>query len=92
MALDVSKAQMNQYRLHAVTALTGPATFMSQMTELSAYSPVAAALAFVLSASSYKDAFSRADKLIDALEEAEVIDEEVADAVNEVADAAENIA
>ena len=49
-----TKAELNEYRLHAVTVLTGASAAMSQISDLSIYSPVAAALAFMLSASSYK--------------------------------------
>jgi hypothetical protein len=86
-----TKAELNEYRLHAVTVLTGASVAMSQISELSVYSPIAAALAFMLSASSYKGMLKRADKVIDALESAEVIDEELADVVDEAIDAAEAI-
>ncbi len=86
-----TKAELNEYRLHAVTVLTGASAAMSQISELSVYSPIAAALAFMLSASSYKGMLKRADKVIDALESAEVIDEELADVVDEAIDAAEAI-
>ena len=92
MALDISKAEMNESRLHAVTVLTGAAAVMSQVDDVATYSPVAAALAFLLAATSYKDAFSRADRLIDALEDADVIDEDVADVVDEIVDVAEVVA
>tara|TARA_R110002020_G_scaffold205536_3_gene410196 strand:+ start:1078 stop:1359 length:282 start_codon:yes stop_codon:yes gene_type:complete len=85
------KAELNEYRLHAVTFLTGASAAMSQITELSVYSPVAAALAFMLSATSYKGMLKRADKVVDALETAEVIDEEIADVVDEAIDTAEAI-
>ena len=64
---------------------------MSQIGELSVYSPIAAALAFMLSASSYKGMLKRADKVVNALESADVIDEEIADVVEEAIDAAEAI-
>ncbi len=86
-----SKAELNEYRLHAVTILTGSSAAMSQISELSVYSPIAAALAFMLSASSYKGMLKRADKVVDALETAEVIDEDIADVIDEVVDAAEAI-
>ena len=86
-----SKAELNEYRLHAVTVLTGASAAMSQITELSVYSPVAAALAFMLSATSYKGMLKRADQVVDALEKAEVIDEEIADVVDEAIDTAEAI-
>tara|TARA_R110000751_G_scaffold154252_1_gene259221 strand:+ start:758 stop:1039 length:282 start_codon:yes stop_codon:yes gene_type:complete len=86
-----SKAELNEYRLHAVTILTGASAAMSQIGELSVYSPIAAALAFMLSASSYKGMLKRADKVVNALESADVIDEEIADVVEEAIDAAEAI-
>lgn len=86
-----TKAELNEYRLHAVTILTGASAAMSQISDLSVYSPVAAALAFLLSASSYGGMLKRADGLVDALEDAEVIDEDIADVIEEVIDVVEAV-
>ncbi len=84
--MDLSKAQLNQYRLHAVTLLSAAAAAMSQLHQVDEYAPVASALAFLCAASSYGDVLKRADDLVDALEDAGVIDEDVADAVEKVID------
>jgi len=89
--MDLTKAQLNQYRLHAVTLLTGLAAGLSQVDELSKWSPVAAACAFLVSSSSYKEVFSRVDALVDSLEEADVIDEDIAGVVDEATDVAESL-
>ncbi len=87
-----SYAELKDYQLHAVTTLTGASVAMSQISELAIYSPIAAALAFILSASSYKGMLKRADNLVDALDKAEVLDEEIADAIEEFVNGAETVA
>tara|TARA_Y100000389_G_C17469520_1_gene529027 strand:- start:4440 stop:4715 length:276 start_codon:yes stop_codon:yes gene_type:complete len=85
--MDLSKAQLNQYRLHAVTALTAASASMSQVEQVSAYAPIASALAFLCAASSYGQVLKRAEDLVDALEDAGIIDEDIADAVEDIIDA-----
>ena len=85
--MDLSKAQLNQYRLHAVTALTAASAAMSQVEQVSVYAPVASALAFLCAASSYGDVLKKAEDLVEALEDAGVIDEDIANAVEEAIDA-----
>ena len=87
--MDLSKAQLNEYRLHTVTVLTAASAAMSQIDEFSQYAPLTTTIAFLVAATSYKDALSRVDEVIDALEDADIIDEDVADAVEEVVDAVE---
>ena len=65
--MDLSKAQLNEYRLHVVTVLTASAAAMSQIEQTVAYAPVASALAFLCAASSYSGVLKRADDLVDAL-------------------------
>jgi len=84
--MDLSKAQLNEYRLHAVTLLSAAAAAMSQIEQVVVYAPVASALAFLCAASSYGDVLKRADDLVDALEDAGIIDEDVADAVEDIID------
>ena len=89
--MSLSKAELNQYRLHAVTVLTGASAAMSQIDEVAQYSPFAAALAFLVASTSYAQALSRVDDVVDALEDAGVIDEDVAEAVEEVVDVIEAV-
>jgi hypothetical protein len=84
--MDLSKAQLNEYRLHAVTLLSAAAAGMSQVDSVSIYAPVASALAFFAAASSYGQVLKRAEGLVDALEDAGIIDEKVADAVEDIID------
>jgi len=84
--MDLSNAQLNEYRLHAVTILSAAAAAMSQIDEVSIYAPVASAVAFLCAASSYGQFWKRADKVVDALEDAGIIDEEIADTVEEIID------
>ena len=84
--MDLSKAQLNEYRLHAVTLLSASAAAMSQIEQAVAYAPVASALAFLCAATSYSDVLKKADDLVDALEDAGIIDEDVADAVEDIID------
>ncbi len=88
--MDLTKAQLNEYRLHAVTLLSAAAAAMSQIEQAVIYAPVASALAFLCAASSYGDVLKRADDLVDVLEEAGIIDEDVADAVEDVIETVES--
>ena len=89
--MSLNRAELNEYRLHAVTVLTATSAAMSQFDEVAQYSPVAAALAFFVAATSYAQALSRADDVVHVLEEADIIDEEVADVVEDVIDAIEAV-
>jgi len=89
--MAMSKAQLNEYRLHAVTILTGASAAMSQIDQMSQWSPLAAALAFFVASSSYVQAIGRIDNLVDELEDAGIIDEETADMIDEVVDAVESV-
>jgi methyl-accepting chemotaxis protein len=89
--MTLNRAELNEYRLHAVTVLTGASAGMSQIDTLAQYSPIAAALAFLIASTSYTKALRRIDDVVDALEDAGVIDEEIADAVEEVVDIIESI-
>ena len=89
--MTLSKAELNEYRLHAVTALTGAAAGFSQIDSLIQYSPLAAALAFLVASSSYAQAFNRIDDVVEALEDADIIDEEIADAVDKIVDTVEEV-
>ena len=84
--MDLSKAQLNEYRLHAVTVLSAAAAAMTQIDQVSIYAPVASACAFLCAASSYGEVWKGAEKVVDALEDAGIIDDEVADAVEEIID------
>ena len=88
--MDLSKAQLNEYRLHAVTLLSAAAG-MSQVDSVATYAPVASALAFLAAASSYGQVLKRAEDLVDAPEDAGIIDEEIADAVEEIIDKVDGV-
>jgi len=89
--MSMSKAELNEYRLHAVTILTGASAGMSQIDHLAQYSPLAAAIAFLIASTTYAQALGRVDEVVDALEAADVIDEEIADAVEDVVDVIEAV-
>tara|TARA_S200002703_G_scaffold157587_2_gene165819 strand:+ start:10709 stop:10990 length:282 start_codon:yes stop_codon:yes gene_type:complete len=89
--MKLNKDSLNDYRLHAITLLTGASAAVSQVDSLSVYAPVAAGLACLLSASSYSDLFEKVDDLADALADAGVIDEETADKIDEATDKIEEI-
>ncbi len=89
--MKFNKESLNDYRLHAITLLTGASALMSQVEDISTYSPVAAGLACLLSATSYAQILNRVDDLADALEESGVIDEEMADKIDKATDVIEDI-
>ncbi len=89
--MKLNKQSLNDYRLHAITLLTGASALMSQVDDVSIYSPVAAGLACLLSASSYTQILDRVDDLADALEESGVIDEETADKIDKATDIIEDV-
>ena len=70
--MAMSKALLNEYRLHAVTVLTGASAAMSQIDQMVKWSPIAAALAFFVASSSYVQPIGR-------------IDEDNADAIDDIA-------
>jgi len=85
--MKFNKESLNDYRLHAITLLTGASALMSQVDDISTYSPVAC----LLSATSYAQILNRVDDLADALEESGVIDEEMADKIDKATDVIEDI-
>ena len=80
-----------EVRQHAISATTLASVVMSQVDEVAVYAPVAGAIAFLFAVTGYSSFFKAADGVIDALEEANVIDEELADKVEEVMDKVEEI-
>ena len=89
--MELNKNSLNDYRLHAITLLTGASAAVSQVESLSVYAPVAAGLACLLSVTSYSDFFEKVDDLADALADAGVIDEETANKVDEATDKIEEL-
>jgi hypothetical protein len=89
--MKLNKESLKDYRLHAITALTGASAALSQIDTYSQYSPVAAGLAFLLSASSYGQVMKRVDDLIENLEDAGIIDEEMADDLEKAVDTIEDV-
>ena len=90
--MDLSKASLNEYRLHAVTILTAASAAMSQIDNIAIYAPIATSLAFLAAATSYKDALIKVQGVVDSLEDAEVIDEDVANAVEDTLETVESVA
>jgi hypothetical protein len=89
--MKLNSKALNDYRLHAITALTGASVAMTQVEQVSAYAPVAAGLAFLLSASNYADITERIDDLAEDLEEAGIISEEVADKIDKATDVVDDV-
>ena len=89
--MELNKESLKDYRLHAITALTGASAALSQIESLSQYSPIAAGLAFLISASTYGQIMTRVEDLIEDLEEAGLIDEETADKLDSAAEVVEDV-
>ena len=89
--MKINKDSLNDYRLHAITVLTGASVAMTQVSQVSAYAPVAAGLAFLLSASNYADITQRIDGLAEDLEEAGIISEEVADKIDKATNIVDDV-
>jgi hypothetical protein len=89
--MKINADALNDYRLHAITALTGASVAMTQVDQVSAYAPIAAGLAFLLSASNYADITQRIDDLAEDLEEAGIISEEVADKIDKATDIVDDV-
>lgn len=89
--MKINADALNDYRLHAITALTGASVAMTQVDQVSAYAPIAAGLAFLLSASNYADITERIDDLAEDLEEAGIISEEVADKIDKATDIVDDV-
>jgi hypothetical protein len=89
--MKINSDALNDYRLHAITALTGASVAMTQVDQVSAYAPIAAGLAFLLSASNYADITQRIDDLAEDLEEAGIISEEVADKIDKATDIVDDV-
>jgi hypothetical protein len=89
--MKINADALNDYRLHAITALTGASVAMTQVDQVSAYAPIATGLAFLLSASNYADITQRIDDLAEDLEEAGIISEEVADKIDKATDIVDDV-
>tara|TARA_R110000744_G_scaffold108463_1_gene205330 strand:- start:364 stop:651 length:288 start_codon:yes stop_codon:yes gene_type:complete len=89
--MELNKESLKDYRLHAITVLTGASAALSQIEALSQYSPIAAGLAFLISASTYGQIMNRVEDLIEDLEEAGLIDEETADKLDSAAEVVEDV-
>lgn len=89
--MELNKESLKDYRLHAITALTGASAALSQIEVLSQYSPIAAGLAFLISASTYGQIMNRVEDLIEDLEEAGLIDEGTADKLESAAELVEDV-
>jgi len=80
-----------QVRQHAISATTLASVIMSQIDEVSVYAPIAGSIAFLFAATGYTSLAKAAEGVVDALEEANVIDEELADKVEEIIDKVEEV-
>ena len=89
--MKLNKESLNDFRLQAITVLTAASAAMSQVEGLSAFSPVAAGVAFLFSASSFVDLTDKVDDLVDVLEDAGIIDEATADKIEEAVDKIEDV-
>ena len=78
-------------RHHAIATTTLASVIMSQIDEVAIYAPGAAAVAFLFAASGYTSFMKAAEGVVDALEKADVIDEELADKVEDVIDKVEEV-
>ena len=89
--MQLNTDALNDYRLHAITLLTGASAALSQVDSYSSYAPVAAGLACLLSASSYGQIMERVEDLVEDLEESGIISEETAEDIEEAIDAVEKL-
>lgn len=90
--MKLNRDSLNDYRLHAITLLTGASAAISQVDELSKFAPVAAGLACLLSVTSYGQFLEVVDDLADKLEDAGIIDEDLAEKIDNATDKVEEIA
>ena len=84
--MNISVETLKENRIHVITVLTAASAAMSQISEVAIYAPILTAVACLCSATSLPDLLKKADDVVDALEDAGVIDEEVADAVEDIID------
>ena len=89
--MQLNSEILNDYRLHAITIFAGASAMMSQMDEIAQYSPVAAGIAFLLSATSYKQLWARIDDLADAMADADIISDEDADDIDGLTDVMDEV-
>lgn len=88
---SVMSVNFEDVRQHAISATTLASVVMSQVDEVSVYAPIAASIAFLFAASGYTSFMKAAEGVVDALEKADVIDEELADKVEDVIDKVEEV-
>ena len=89
--LITMSVNFEQVRQHAISATTLASVVMSQIDEVSVYAPIAGSIAFLFAATGYTSFAKAAEGVVDALEEANVIDEELADKVEEIIDKVEEV-
>jgi hypothetical protein len=80
-----------EVRQHAISTTTLTSVVMSQVEGMTIYAPIAASIAFLFAATGYTSFMKAAEGVVDALENAEVIDEELADDIEAVIDTVENV-
>tara|TARA_R110002020_G_scaffold21782_3_gene73858 strand:- start:689 stop:964 length:276 start_codon:yes stop_codon:yes gene_type:complete len=85
--MNINVKTLKENKIHVITALTAASAAMSQISEVAIYAPILTTVACLCSAASLPDLLKKADDVVDALEDAGLIDEEVADAVENVIDA-----
>ena len=79
-----------EVRQHTISTTTLASVVMSQVEGVAIYAPIAASIAFLFAATGYTSFMKAAEAVVDALENADVIDEELADDIESVIDAVEN--
>ena len=82
--MNLSEMDFEEVRQHAISATTLASVVMSQVDEVAIYAPIAGSIAFLFAATGYRSLLKAADDVVEALEDANVIDEETADRVEEV--------
>jgi len=89
--MNLSDMDFEEVRQHAISVTTLAAVVMSQVEGVSQYAPVAAAVAFLFAATGYTSFLKAAEEVVDALEDADVIDDDVADVVEDIIDIIDDI-
>jgi len=89
--MNIKGMDFEDIRQHAISATTLASVVMSQVDEVATYAPVAAAIAFLFAATGYRTILKAADDIVDALEDANIIDEEMAEGIETVLDKVEEI-
>ena len=85
--MEISMETLKKYRIPAITALTAASAAMSQISEVAIYAPILTTMAFLCAATSLPDALKKVEDVVDALEDAGILDENIADVIEEVIDA-----